>query len=118
MPERRSDTSSSRRGEGETEGRGDEKTDRQRDKETMRWERIFPLSLRRPAVPSHPRPVSLSLRLSVTLSLCLFVSVAGSIQTESFEKQALALAKELPASDLDAELPSRSLGNWLEQVFG
>src|SRR5215510_1019417 len=118
MPERRSDTSSRRRGEGETGGRGEGETERQRDKEKMRWERIFPLSLRRSVSPSPPLPLSLSLRLSVSLSLCLFVSVAGSIQTESFEKQALALAKELPASDLDAELPSSSLGNWLEQVFG
>src|SRR5262245_44553947 len=110
MPERRSDTSSRRR--------GDEETERHRDKVTMKWERIFPLSLRRPVSPSPRLPVSLSLRLSVSLSLCLFVSVAGSIQTEPFEKQALALAKELPASELDAELPSRSLGYWLEQVFG
>jgi protein TonB len=44
--------------------------------------------------------------------------VGGSIQTESFEKQALSLVRATPASDLDAQLPARPFGGWLEQVFG
>jgi TonB family protein len=110
MPERQSD--------GETERWGDGEAGRRRDKGKMRSHLTVSLSLCRLVAPPLRLPISLSLRLSVSLSLCLFVSVAGSIQTESFEKKALALAKELPASDLDAELPSRSLGYWLEQVFG
>jgi TonB family protein len=45
-------------------------------------------------------------------------SVAGSTQTESFEKQALSSVQAMPASELDEQLPGRSFRSWLEQVFG
>jgi TonB family protein len=68
------------------------------------------------ASPSLHLSFSLSLFLSVALWLC--GSVASSTQTDSFEKQALSLVRAMPASALDAELPSSSFASWFEQVTG
>jgi TonB family protein len=64
--------------------------------------------------------------LLVLLSPCLLVflslspwlcgSVAGQI--ESFEKQAMALAQEISASELDAALPDRPFAGWFKEVIG
>src|SRR5215475_12770411 len=64
--------------------------------------------------------VSLSPCLLVILSMALWLcgSVASSTQTDSFEKQALSLVRAMPASALDAELPSRSFASWFEEVTG
>src|SRR5262245_9536658 len=114
MPQRLKVTE--RRRDGETERRREGETERQGDWNEFSFRFSVPLSLR--------LSVSLSLRLFVSLSLCLALSlclsasVAGSMQTESFEKQALSLVRATPASDLDAQLPPRPFGGWLEQVFG
>src|SRR5262245_22461537 len=79
---------------------------RDREKERRRDGSVFSLRL----------SVSLSLFLSVALWLC--GSVASSTQTVSFEKQALSLVREMPASALDAGLPSHSFASWFEQVAG
>jgi TonB family protein len=55
-------------------------------------------------------------RFAITNVLC--VLMAGAPQVDSFEKQALSLVREMPASALDAELPSRSFASWVEQVTG
>jgi TonB family protein len=44
--------------------------------------------------------------------------VAGAQQSASFEKQALALAREMPASDLDEALPGRLFGDWFNKLVG
>jgi TonB family protein len=44
--------------------------------------------------------------------------VASSTQTDSFEKQALSLVRAMPASALDAGLPSSSFGSWIEEITG
>ncbi len=64
--------------------------------------------------------------LLVVLSPCLFVFLfmspwlCGSVvgQTESFEKQAISLAQEMSASNLDAALPDRPFAGWLSEVIG
>jgi TonB family protein len=53
---------------------------------------------------------------AITNVLC--VLMAGAPQVDSFEKQALSLVREMPASALDAELPSRAFASWFEQVTG
>jgi hypothetical protein len=53
---------------------------------------------------------------AITNVLCVWM--AGAPQIDSFEKQALSLVREMPASALDAELPSRSFASWFEQVTG
>src|SRR5215471_21089366 len=78
--------------------RRDRETERRRDGETARSGLL----------------TSPSLRLSVSLSLCL--SVAG--QTGSFEKQAISSAQEISASDLDAKLPDRPFAGWFSEVVG
>lgn len=62
--------------------------------------------------------LSFSLFLFLSVSLWLCGSVASSTQTDSFEKQALSLVRAMPASALDAELPSRSFASWFEEVTG
>jgi TonB family protein len=64
--------------------------------------------------------VSLSACLLVTLSLvlCLCVSVSGATQTGSFEKQALSLTREMPASDLDDALPAHFFAEWFNKIVG
>jgi len=68
------------------------------------------------ASPSLCLSFSLSLFLSVPLWLC--GSVASSTQADSFEKQALSLVREMPASELDTELPGHSFASWFAQVAG
>jgi len=53
---------------------------------------------------------------AITNVLCVWM--AGVTQIDSFEKQALALVREMPASALDAELSSRPFASWFEQVTG
>jgi len=53
---------------------------------------------------------------AITNALC--VLMAGAPQVDSFEKQALSLVREMPASALDAELPSSSFASWFEHVTG
>jgi protein TonB len=50
------------------------------------------------------------------LSLCVCLSVA--FQSESFEKRAISAAQRIPASTLDAKLPNRSFGVWLNGLVG
>src|SRR5262245_51721634 len=114
---RRSSTSKSKRTtlgvrlchrDAETRRRRDGETERRRDGEKMRSHLA--------ASPTLCLSFSLSLFLSVALWLC--GSVASSTQTDSFEKQALSLVREMPASALDAELPGRPFASWFEQVTG
>jgi TonB family protein len=53
---------------------------------------------------------------AITNVLCVWM--AGVTQIDSFEKQALSLVREMPASALDAELSSRPFASWFEQVTG
>ena len=53
---------------------------------------------------------------AITNVLC--VLMAGAQQVDSFEKQALSLVRAMPASALDAELPSSSFASWFEEVTG
>jgi TonB family protein len=50
------------------------------------------------------------------MALCVFLSVA--FQSESFEKRAISAAQRIPASTLDAKLPNRSFGVWLNGLVG
>jgi TonB family protein len=52
------------------------------------------------------------------LPLPFYGSVVGAQQTASFEKQALTLAQETPASDLDEALPARSFVDWFNKLVG
>jgi len=53
-----------------------------------------------------------------TITNVLCVLMAGAPQVDSFEKQALSLVRAMPASALDAGLPSSSFASWFEQVTG
>jgi len=50
------------------------------------------------------------------MALCVCLSVA--FQSESFEKRAISAAQRIPASTLDAKLPNRSFGVWLNGLVG
>jgi protein TonB len=50
------------------------------------------------------------------MALCVCLSVA--FQSESFEKRAISAAQRIPASTLDAKLPNRSFGLWLNGLVG
>jgi protein TonB len=50
------------------------------------------------------------------MALCVCLSVA--FQSESFEKRAISTAQRIPASTLDAKLPNRSFGIWLNGLVG
>src|SRR5215813_4449703 len=50
------------------------------------------------------------------MALCVCMSVA--FQSESFEKRAISAAQRTPASSLDAKLPNRSFGVWLNGLVG
>jgi TonB family protein len=50
------------------------------------------------------------------MALCVFLSVA--FQSESFEKRAISAAQRISASTLDAKLPNRSFGVWLNGLVG
>src|SRR5215475_2962388 len=95
-----------RQGDKGTRGQGDKGTRRRGDKET----RCFS--------PCPLVPLSPYLLVFLSLALWLCGSVASSTQTDSFEKQALSLVRAMPASALDAELPSRSFASWFEEVAG
>jgi len=62
--------------------------------------------------------VVLSPCLLVFLSLSLWLCGSVAAQTESFEKQAISLAQEMSASNLDAALPDRPFAGWLSEVIG
>src|SRR5262245_13302230 len=53
---------------------------------------------------------------AIAIALC--VSLSSMAQTASFEKQALALAQGVLASDLDASLPKRPFATWFNQLVG
>src|SRR5262245_15327800 len=105
-----------RRRDAETDRQRDRGTEGQRDRGTERWERIFFPSLRPSVSPPIRLSVSMSLLLSIPLYLC--VSVSGSIQKGSFEKQALSLTREMPASELDEALPKRLFAEWFNELVG
>jgi TonB family protein len=50
------------------------------------------------------------------MALCVCLSVA--FQSESFEKRAISAAQRISASTLDAKLPNRSFGVWLNGLVG
>jgi TonB family protein len=50
------------------------------------------------------------------MALCVCLSVA--FQSESFEKRAISAVQRIPASTLDAKLPNRSFGVWLNGLVG
>ncbi|HKX30317.1 MAG TPA: TonB family protein [Blastocatellia bacterium] len=54
--------------------------------------------------------------IAMALLLCAEIRVAA--QTESFEKQAVALVRQMPASALDTELPKLPFSTWLTQQLG
>jgi TonB family protein len=53
---------------------------------------------------------------AIAISLCLGIS--NLLQTESLEREALALARRIPASTLDSKLPKRPFAVWFSQVVG
>jgi hypothetical protein len=53
---------------------------------------------------------------AIAIAMCLLVNTLS--QTESLEKQALALVQRTPASDLDPVLPNVSLPTWFNQIVG
>jgi protein TonB len=52
------------------------------------------------------------------MSLCFSVSLAGSTQKGSLEKQAISSAQGMSASDLDPALPDLSFANWFSEIVG
>src|SRR5215468_7556706 len=52
----------------------------------------------------------------IVYALCTWM--AGAPQTGYFEKQAITLAQEMPASDLDDALPGRSFASWISEIIG
>jgi TonB family protein len=52
----------------------------------------------------------------IAIALCMGTN--NWIQVESFEKQALAVVQQMPAFDLDAELPKLPFADWFKQVTG
>jgi TonB family protein len=50
------------------------------------------------------------------MALCVCLSIA--VQSESFEKRAISAAQRVSASSLDAKLPNRSFGVWLNGLIG
>jgi TonB family protein len=55
------------------------------------------------------------MKISV-MALCVWLCIA--IQSESFEKKALAVATRVSASRLDAKLPDVPFGDWLNNLVG
>jgi TonB family protein len=57
--------------------------------------------------------------MKITLILiAMFSGITGMSQTLSFEKQALALVQQMPASNLDDKLPQRPFANWFKEIIG
>jgi len=52
----------------------------------------------------------------IVYALCTWM--AGAPQTGSFEKQAITLAQEMSASDLDDALPGRPFASWISEIIG
>jgi TonB family protein len=50
------------------------------------------------------------------MALCVWMSIA--IQSESFEKRAMSMVQQLPASNLDAKLPNRPFVAWFNELIG
>jgi TonB family protein len=105
-----------RRRDAETDRQRDRGTEGQRDRGTERWERIFFPSPHPSVSPPLRFSFSMSLLLSIPLYLC--VSVSGSIQKGSFEKQALSSTREMSASELDGALPKRVFAQWFNELVG
>jgi TonB family protein len=55
---------------------------------------------------------------AIAAILFIFIWVSGTAQTLSFEKQALALVKRMPASTLDKGLPERPFADWFKELAG
>jgi TonB family protein len=55
------------------------------------------------------------MKISV-IALCVLMNVAA--QTESLEKQAISIAQQTPASNLDAQLPNRPFVEWFNELVG
>ena len=53
---------------------------------------------------------------AIVIALCMGVN--NGLQVESFEKQAFAIVQQMPAFDLDAELPTLPFANWFKQIAG
>jgi TonB family protein len=53
---------------------------------------------------------------AIAIALCMGMN--NWIQVESFEKQAFAIVQQMPAFDLDAELPKLPFADWFKQVTG
>src|SRR5688572_28436720 len=82
--------------------------ERQREAKTRRRESACPSS----------RRLSISQSLLLCAALWLCGSVSGAPQAGSFEKQALASARETQASDLDEALPARLFVDWFNKIVG
>src|SRR5262245_8450034 len=52
------------------------------------------------------------------IAIVLCMAFISRLQTPSFEKQALALVQNMPASNLDADLPTRPFAIWFNQIVG
>ncbi len=50
------------------------------------------------------------------IALCVWMSVAA--QSESFEKQAISIAQQIPVSSLDEQLPNRPFAVWFNELVG
>ncbi|HEV2666841.1 MAG TPA: hypothetical protein VG324_18120, partial [Blastocatellia bacterium] len=48
----------------------------------------------------------------------LYIWMAGASQLGSFEKQAIASAQKMSASDLDEALPDRPFAGWFNKIIG
>src|SRR5262245_9598673 len=59
------------------------------------------------------------MRISL-VALCVLMSIVISIaaQSESFEKRAMSVVQQLPASNLDAKLPNRPFVAWFNELIG
>jgi TonB family protein len=114
MPQRQRDRGTEGLRDGETERRRDRETKRHREGEKERLSGENSLRL------SFSSSLRLSFTLSVLLSVALWLcgSVAGSMQKGSFEKQALASARDMPASGFDEALPDRLFGDWFNEIVG
>jgi TonB family protein len=55
------------------------------------------------------------MKISV-IAMCMWMSVAS--QSESLEKQAIAIAQQTPVSSLDAQMPDRPFAAWFNELVG
>src|SRR6266508_2394010 len=53
---------------------------------------------------------------AIAIALCMGMN--NWIQVASFEKQAFAIVQQMPAFDLDAELPKLPFADWFKQIAG